>query len=374
MRSQVTTTAFSGSNLDESLINVEDFRKKAESILPYEVYNYFAGGAEDEQALRRNEKSFSSYLLNYRVLTGVKSPNTHTKLDETTLAAPLLVAPMAYHKLAHSHGEEATSKACRDFGLAFIASTFSSVYLPTLIDTKHCYSPWLQIYLFKDREITRSLIQWSKEIGISTLVFTVDTPIYGKRERELKLKFNLPQDMTLPNLVEVGLKFPSDENMAKYCSQLLEPSLSWEDVEWIASLTDQKVYLKGVIHPGDTKIASNISCVKGIIISNHGGRQLDCAPSSIEVLEDHIQVGGDKLIFLVDGGIRRGSDIFKSLALGAKAVLVGRPILWGLAVEGAHGVQRVLETLTDELKMTMHLCGCADIPSIHKGYLKLQIC
>jgi 4-hydroxymandelate oxidase len=353
-----------------NFVSLVDLETLAKERLPSDVYAYYMGGAEDEKALERNRRIFDQYLLSYRVLRGVTAPKTHTSLGEEKLSAPVLVAPMAYHKLVHPEGEQATRKGCESFGVPLITSLFSSTHIQQLVSSDSML--WMQLYIFKDRTLTRNCIEWSRNIGIKNLVVTVDTPVYGKRDRELKSNFELPDHVTCPHLDELRLRVPKHQKRAPFYASLLDPAISWDDMAWLSEITDQNIYLKGIVDPEDTAIASSLDNIKGLIISNHGGRQLDSAPTSLEHLPQHKEKLQRPMDLIIDGGVRRGSDVFKALALGAKAVLLGRPTLLGLSLGGAEGVQQVLETITAELRMTMQLCGCHTLDEITDDYIRME--
>jgi 4-hydroxymandelate oxidase len=234
---------------------------------------------------------------------------------------------------------------------------------------------WFQLYVYRDREITRDLVARAESAGCKALVLTVDAPLLGRRERDMRNRFRLPPGLSIENMLPAGHgKLPKgveDSGLAAYFASLLDPSLSWKDLDWLRSITRLPILVKGIVRPDDAVRAAEYGAA-GIVVSNHGGRQLDTAPATIEVLEEVAQAAGDRLTILLDGGVRRGTDIIKALALGAKAVLVGRPILWGLAANGPEGVTGILEILRQELDLNLALCGCPTLSAIQRDLVRWQ--
>ena len=275
---------------------------------------------------------------------------------------------MAFQKLAHPEGEIATAKAAQSYNIPMVVSTCSTCSFEEIEGSP--MSPWLQLYIYKDRDITKNLIKLAEACDYKGVVLTVDAPIYGKRISELHCPLTFPLDFEIKNLQNAGLnlKGVSSNELGEYLSSLLDPSLTWNDIEWLRSITSLPLILKGMMNPKDIQIAITHD-IKTLIISNHGGRQLDTSLSSIETLKLLRGLETKKLEIILDGGVRKGIDILKALALGAKAVMVGRPILWGLAVGGEEGVKRVLAILKAELDLAMALCGYTSISQINEEVL-----
>ncbi|MBS0184835.1 MAG: alpha-hydroxy-acid oxidizing protein [Proteobacteria bacterium] len=355
------------------IISISDIQEQAKLILDPSIYTYFSGGSDDEITLSENAESYNKVLLKPRVLRDVRNITTRTTVLGQSISLPVLIAPMAFHKLAHQEGEIATVKAASDFGTIMIVSSLATASLEE-IRKNSLIDPWLQVYMYKDRHITKNLLQYAHECGFKGLVLTVDTPLYGKRKRELINPFSFQEDIIPLNLVKAGLNLQEIPvvHRARYLSQLLDSSLTWEDIEWIRSITPLPIILKGILTEEDVSIAIEHK-ISGIIISNHGGRQLDTVPTPLEVLPKIAQIADGKIDILIDGGIRDGKSIFKAIALGAKAVLIGRPILWGLSVGGEHGVLKVLDIFSSELNLTMALCGCTSLEMISEEYLYKRI-
>lgn len=346
-------------------INLFEYETLASQHLSKMALDYYARGAWDEVTLRDNRAAYDRYKLLPRVLADV----THRDLSTTVLGRPLklpiLIAPMAFQRLAHPQGEVATARAAKSMGATMVLSTLSTISLEEV--ARETDRLWFQLYVHRDRSLTRALVERAEAAGYSALCLTVDAPVLGQRERDRRNEFSLPLGMELANLTAMAdLKIPQtkgESGLLAYFAQQLDPGLTWQDVEWLQSLTKLPVVVKGILRGDDARRAVEHGA-KAIVVSNHGGRQLDGAIATIDALGEVVAAVGDRAEVLVDGGIRRGSDILKAIALGAKAVLVGRPILWGLAVGGELGARHVLELLRDELDRGMALSGCAKIEDI----------
>lgn len=331
--------------------------------------DYYNSGAWDEITLRDNRVAFERYKLCPRMLVDVSQRDLSTTILGQSLPLPILIAPMAFQCLAHPEGEIATAKAAAKLGSAMVLSTLATKSIEEVAFA--CQNPnyqlWFQLYVHRDRSLTRALVERAYKAGYRALCLTVDAPVLGKRERDTRNQFALPSGMELANLaalsdLEISYK-PGESGLFSYFLEQLNPALTWKDLEWLQSLSPLPLVVKGILRGDDAMRA--VECgAKAIIVSNHGGRQLDSAIASIDALSQIVAAVGDKADILVDGGIRRGTDILKALALGAKAVLLGRPILWGLAVGGEAGVQHVIELLRDELDIAMALSGCAKLQDI----------
>ncbi len=334
--------------------------------MPGEVYDYYAGGAEDERTVRANREAFSRYALLPRTLVNVRDIDSQLELFGTRLTSPLLIAPTAFQKLAHPEGESAAARAAADFGTIYIASTVSTVPIETIAQSA---APlWFQLYVFKDREITRELVQRAQSAGCRALCLTVTVPVQGKRERDSRNRFRLPDGIEMANFVglrQARLPDTDGSGLDAFIAREFDPSLGWDAIEWLASITQLPVLLKGVCHPHDAGLACDHG-VAGIIVSNHGGRQLDSAIAALDALPAVVDAVAGRLPVLVDGGIRRGTDVLKALALGATATLIGRPALWGLAVGGQAGVEMVLKLLHGELVRALALCGLPALSAVSR--------
>lgn len=341
------------------LISVFDYEKQAKQLLSKELYDYIAGGSFDELTVKNNRKAFDSIQIKPLCLRNV------SKLDLTWFQfgklsnMPLMIAPTAYHQLLVEQGEISTARVAKECGLTMVVSSFSSKSMEEISQESKHQNLWLQIYLFKNRSLTENLVQRAVLCGYKGIVLTVGVPVLSKRERDLKNGFQLPQQIQAANFVELipnkkGHSFLADE---------LDDSISWDDVNWLQSITSLPIILKGILNPVDAQKACELN-LSGIIVSNHGGRQLDTAISTIEALAEIVNAVNGRLSVMLDSGIRRGSDIFKAIAMGADAVLLGRPILWSLAVNGESGLKTMLVELREEFETVMKLSGCSSIEEI----------
>jgi 4-hydroxymandelate oxidase len=336
------------------LHNVTDYARAARSKLPKNAFDYYEGGALDEVTLRENTDGWTRLKLYYRVLAGVGARDMSTTVLGQPVSMPILVAPTAFHKLACEAGEIATARATRAAGTLFILSSLSNTAMESVF--AQATSPrWFQLYIYKDREITLELVQRAEAAGAEAIVLTVDAPGLGTRERDARNNFRLPDGLTVENLAPLGKdNFPEVQGsgLAAYVRANFKEDLGFDDLDWLCRCTRLPVVVKGVCRGDDARRAAEHGA-KAVVVSNHGGRQLDTAPATCEVLPDVVEAAGDLCEIYVDGGIRRGSDVLKAVALGASAVLVGRPVLWGLCVGGEQGALQVLEILRRELDEAM---------------------
>ncbi|MCB0191359.1 MAG: alpha-hydroxy-acid oxidizing protein [Anaerolineae bacterium] len=343
------------------LINLFDYEQAAQSKMRASFFGYYAGGAGDEITLRENRTVFDSIKLRPRVLIDVSHRTLETTILGHPTALPVVIAPMALAKLAHRKGEVAIATAAKKAGIIHCLSTLSSTSLETVASVGA--ANWFQLYIYKERGITTRLIERAAAAGYKALVLTVDTAVVGVRENLLRTGFRPPRGVKAENFTEfygakAALRLP-----AQFSPIDFDSSLTWDDLKWLIANSSLPVLVKGVLRGDDAKRA--IDCgVAGIIVSNHGGRQLDTAVAGIKALPEVVAAVGAQTEVLVDGGIRRGTDIVKALALGARAVLVGRPVLWGLAVSAQKGVEQIFDVLKRELDIAMALCGCSSVGEI----------
>jgi 4-hydroxymandelate oxidase len=352
-------------------VNVLDFEPLARAQMNPAAFDYFAGGAEDEQTLKENRVGFERITIRPRMLVGVEQVDCSTAVLGQKLPYPIGLAPTAFNKLGHPDGEVAAARAAGAAGALMCASTISSTPLEDIAAA--ATGPlWFQLYVYRDREITRDLVRRAEAAGYRALVVTVDTPRLGRRERDVRNEFALPADVHVSNLERYHTAdlttWGGTPSFREYVHRLLDPSLTWDSIEWLASLSRLPVLLKGVLTAEDATLSEQHGA-SGIIVSNHGGRQLDGATSTIGALPEVIEAVSGRVPVLLDGGVRRGTDVFKALAIGAAAVLIGRPYLWGLAAAGEAGVARVLEMLHAELELAMALAGCPTVAAITPGHV-----
>lgn len=347
-------------------LTLRELEAEASRRLEPAVADYFSGGAGDELTVRANESAYARIGLVPRVLRGAGDPDLSTTLFGQRLSMPVLIAPTAFHRLAHPDGECATARAARTADTILIAAMASTEAIENVAAASNG-KLWFQLYLQPDRKFTESLVRRVEAAGCTALAVTVDSPVFGRRERDIRNGFtDLPAGMYCENLRDADS--PPDTPVR---SIAFSTALSWKDVEWLRSITRLKILLKGVVHPADARMA--LECgVDGLIVSNHGGRQLDTIPASIELLPDIVDAVGGAFPVLLDGGIRRGTDVIKALALGATAVAIGRPVLWGLAIDGADGVAAVLHMLRAEVERALALCGCHSPKELNRDFLRLE--
>lgn len=348
------------------IVNLADHEAHARQHLDDNAWAYFSGGAADEITLRANRSAWDALPLWPRVLRPLVGGHTRVSLLGRTLAHPILLAPIAFQRLAHPDGELAMAYAAAALGAGVVLSTQASVSLEAVAQAvlpDPGRGPlWFQLYLQHDRGFTQALVQRAEAAGYEALVLTVDAPTSGVRDRERLAGFRLPPGVGPVNLA--GLQAPTATELRPGQSALFDGLLhqapTWDDIAWLQSITRLPVLLKGVLHPADARQAVAAGTA-GLIVSNHGGRTLDTAPATASALLRVVQAVGGAVPVVVDGGIRRGTDILKAMSLGASAVLVGRPAIWGLANAGAAGVAHVLRLLRDELEIAMALTGCATL-------------
>ncbi|MBA2655833.1 MAG: alpha-hydroxy-acid oxidizing protein [Tatlockia sp.] len=348
--------------------SIQCFYQKAKLLLAPDIFSFIDGGSLDELAIKRNRKSFNDLAILPRVLRGLDEISTETNLFNHQISAPLLIAPTAYQGLLSPNGELDMLEAANQFNTIMIVSMFSSVAHELL--AKYKKNPvWLQMYFLKDRTINKNYLKLAKENNFEAIVITVDTPVYAKKEREQAQPLKFPENLSFTHLEKLGIPINECLKTKKHLSTLLDHRISWSDLDWLAQETDLPIILKGILDPRDTEIALTYSNIKGVIISNHGGRQLDSSISSLEVMQEHKKIAQGKIKLYLDGGVTRGSDIFKAIALGADASLIGRSALWPLSVGGSAGVFQALSILKLELIETMILCGCSNIKEISSDFL-----
>jgi len=343
-----------------NLLNIYDYEQAAAETMPRPYHEYYAGGVADNLTLQENRAAFDRLKLLPRIFRDVSQVSLETEIMGMKRPSPFLIAPAAMHKLGHPDGELATARAAAGFGMPQILSTLSSVAVEEVMAVGH--PVWFQLYIFRDRGWSAEIVQRAMAAGCQALVVTVDVPVQGLRENLRRINFNIPVDMPLPNLTRPGVSQDTD-SLLELVDENFDPGLTWQDIDWLRSLTDLPIWVKGILRADDAQRAADTG-VNRIMVSNHGGRQLDTAVTPIEALPAIKTAVGDQIELILDGGIRRGSDALKALALGANGVALGRAPLWGLAVNGAAGVQHVLQILHDELRNVMAQCGCTTIAEL----------
>lgn len=342
-----------------------DFRALAKAEIPRDVFDYIDCGAGDEITVHTNRRDLDNLRLLPLALRDVSQPDLTVKLLGRTFAAPLGFSPTAFHRLVHDGGEVATARAAKTANLPMTVSVMSSVSLEEVAARSLHTDLWFQTYLFKDRALTAQLVRRAEEAGYRCLVVTVGCPVPGRRDKNVANRFALPAGVMAANfgrsdMVEHNNPIHSVEGAE------LDTSLTWHDIEWLQRITRLPIILKGIMNPHDVAPALDLG-VAGIIVSNHGGRQLDTTVSTIAILPEIVAAVSGRVPVLVDSGFRRGTDVLKAVALGADAVLLGRPVIWALAVGGESGIGEAFDMVTEELRIAMQICGCASLTDVRRN-------
>jgi isopentenyl diphosphate isomerase/L-lactate dehydrogenase-like FMN-dependent dehydrogenase len=348
----------------EQLLTVDDAERMAEKAVTPEAWSYIVGGAGDERTLRWNREAFSKFRLRPRVLVDVSTVSTEATVLGTPVSMPALVAPMAFQQIAHEEGEVAMARGAAAAGTLMCVSTVATATPADIAAAAPDAPRWLQIYVFRDRGVSDDVIAQALEAGFTALVLTADLPVYGIRHREARTGFEAPED-DVPAIVAAWAR--GGEREGHHSLELLESGLEWDYVTELRERWNVPVIVKGLVTAEDADLACQYGAA-GVVVSNHGGRQLDGAIASLEALPEVVDVVGDRAEVFLDGGVRRGTDVVMALALGARAVLVGRPALYGLAFGGSKGVEQVLEIVREETENALALLGCrspADVTAAH---------
>lgn len=369
----MTATTSSDANTPP-LVCLEDYEQQAQRQLTPATWAYFSGAAADGISRKRNQQAWQDLTLLPRVLQPLHDGHTRIELLGRRRAHPILLAPVAHQRLAHPDGELASAWAASALEAGMVLSMQSNT---SMEEVAQAYGPaphpaglWFQLYLQNDRAHTQALVQRAEQSGYEALVVTVDAPVSGVRDQERRAGWRLPPGIQAVHLLRDAAQrlAPSRQSGQTWCQDLLQHAPTWDDVAWLQSQTRLPILLKGILHPADARQAARLG-VAGVIVSNHGGRVLDTSPASAAMLPRIGEAVQGDLEILVDGGIRRGTDVLKAMALGARAVLIGRPYVFGLSCAGAHGVAHVLRLLRDELEMAMALCGCRDLSALPSDLL-----
>ena len=356
------------------LVSVADYARYAKQHIAPASYAYIAGGGADEITLARNRQALDRILLLPRVLTDCTAGGTQTRILDETLRHPILLAPVSFHKLVHAQGEIATAQAASALEAGMVVSTLATATLEEIAAATDS-AKWFQLYFQENRDFTLRLVRRAEAAGYSKLVITVDAPLHGIRNRAQRAGFVLPPGVEAVNLRDRPPlpRAVLESSQSIVLQGMMSEAPDWDDIRWLQQCTSLPIILKGILHPLDALRAAELG-LAGVIVSNHGGRALDCLPAAIEVLPRiRAKVGAD-FPLLLDGAIQRGTDVFKALALGANAVLIGRPQLYALAVAGALGVAHMLRLLREELEVTMALAGTPTIDSISPASIYRENC
>lgn len=358
-------------------VNLSDFESLARARMAEDAFDYVSGGAGDETTLHLNRAAWGRWAIRPRVLVDVSAVDTSTEILGTPLAFPALIAPTAFQTLAHPEGERAMARAAAAAGTLMIVSTLASTRLEDVATAAPNGPRWFQLYCYRERPVTESLVRRAEDAGYQAICLTVDVPRIGRRERDLRNRFAMP-DTAVPRNFEEDLDLdtvPTDRfrsDLHAWVASLLDHTLTWEAVDWLRSLTSLPILVKGVMTAEDACRAREHGA-DGIVVSNHGGRQLDGVLPTAEVLPGIVEAVGTDLPVLVDGGIRRGTDVLKALALGAAAVLIGRPAFWALGAGGQEGVEQMLTLLQGEIELALALAGVTRVADLGPDRVVRQI-
>ncbi|KAI8320152.1 hydroxyacid oxidase 1-like protein [Martensiomyces pterosporus] len=374
----------SGSN-QQQLVSLDDFEQYAMANLDRNALDYYRSGSQDMITLHDNQRAFDRIVVRPRVLRDVSSIDTTTTIQGSHISSPICIAPTAMQRMAHTEGECATARAAHRKNTCMVLSSWSTTSIEdTAASTKELGEngppKWMQLYIYKDRVATRRLIERAQDSGYTAIAVTVDTPYLGRRLPDIRNRFSLPPHLTLANFadlekVQVG-RAEADglatnaSGLAAYVASQIDPTLSWKHIAWVKSVARIPVLVKGILTAEDALLAVQAG-VDGIIVSNHGGRQMDTASATIDALEEVCKAVDGRVEVFLDGGVRRGTDVLKALALGAKAVFLGRPVLWALNYNGEDGVVEMLDIINEELRMAMALAGCVKVSDITRDYVRV---
>ena len=354
-------------------LNLHDLEPLAQAKLPAPIFDFIAGGAEDEVTLRANRAAFEAITFRPRVLLDVSNVDTSTAVLGQALPFPVMLAPVAMHRLVHPEGEAATARAAKSADTVMILSTMSSISIEDVAAAADG-PKWFQLYCYSEKGVSERLVKRAEAAGFRALCLTVDVPRLGRRERDLRHVLEFPPDVIPQNFVqEIDMSsIPMNSQgsaISAYAASLMDQTLTWDIIGWLKSITAMPVIVKGILTPEDAVLAADHGAA-AVVVSNHGGRQLDSSPATITVLPEIVDAVGGRLDVIIDGGVRRGTDVLKALALGARAVLIGRPYIWGLTANGEAGVSQVLSLLRTELEWAMALCGVTSVDQVTRRLVR----
>ncbi|KMZ61496.1 L-lactate dehydrogenase (cytochrome) [Zostera marina] len=350
--------------------NVSEYEAIAKQKLPKMVFDYYASGAEDQWSLQENRNAFSRILFRPRILIDVSKIDMTTNIMGFKISMPIMVAPTAMQKMAHPDGEYATARASASAGTIMTLSSWATSSVEEVASTGPGIR-FFQLYVYKNRSVVAQLVRRAEKAGFKAIALTVDTPRLGRREADIKNRFTMPSHLTMKNFegLELGkMEGAEDSGLASYVAGQIDRTLSWKDIKWLQTITSMPILVKGVMTAEDTRLSIQAGAA-GIIVSNHGARQLDYVNATISCLEEVVKAAQGRVPVFLDGGIRRGTDVFKALALGASGIFIGRPVVFSLAADGENGVKKVLQMLRDEFELTMALAGCTSLKDITRNHI-----
>jgi 4-hydroxymandelate oxidase len=347
-------------------VKLDDFEPAARAILPQAIYDYIAGGSEDEAALRGNREAFARYRFRFKILASTDETDLSNELLGQRFQMPVHLAPAAIQRMAHPEGEAAAYRGATDAGIAYCLSTLSSVSIED-VAAAATGTRWFQLYMPAEQAVSASFVERAEDAGYSAIVLTVDLTKTGRRERDIRNAFSLPDGLGYANLDarRGAATAEGPDPFAQNVNAQTNPGLGWDDLEWLVARTSLPVIVKGVVRADDARHAVEAGA-RGLIVSNHGGRQLDYSIASLDALPEVVDAVGRDVPVLMDGGVRRGTDVLKALCLGARGVLIGRPYLYALAVGGADAVSGMLRMLREEIEVSMSLLGARRLSELSR--------
>jgi isopentenyl diphosphate isomerase/L-lactate dehydrogenase-like FMN-dependent dehydrogenase len=355
-------------------INLSDFEALARERLSPLAWEYYEGGAEDEYTVADNVAAYRRIKLRPRMLMDIAERDLTTSVLGLPISLPVVLAPTSHQSMAHPDAEKATLRAAMAAGTIATLGTGNHYAVEEVVAEAPGHPFWFQMYCYENRDVTERIIRRAEAAGARALVVTVDATFAPRRERHIRTNFRLPPEVELRNMIGIGLQDhllrAENGGMDAFLASLRPMLLTWDEIDWMRRTTDTPIVLKGIMTAEDALLAAEHG-VNAIVVSNHGGRQVDGTLATIEALPEIAEAAGDKLEILMDGGIRRGTDVLKALALGARAVLIGRPYLWGLAADGEAGVRQVIELLRAEIWSAMAQCGQADVKQINRSLVSV---
>ncbi|CAH1183640.1 unnamed protein product [Phaedon cochleariae] len=350
-----------------NLVSIRDFEEHAYKTLPRNALDYYRSGAGQQTTLKHNRQAFSKYRLRPRCLRNVENRDLSTTILGERITMPIGISPTAMQKMAHPEGECANARAAQAMGTIFTLSTLSTSSIEEVAQAAPRAVKWFQLYIYKDRELTRQLVERAERAGFKALVLTVDAPLFGLRLADIKNRFILPPHLCLANFEGTkskGMSKKTDSSgLNVYVNSLFDSTVEWKDIAWLKSITSLPIVLKGILTAEDAVLGVQ-NGASAILVSNHGARQVDGTPASIEALPEIARAVGDRAEVYLDGGITDGTEVLKALAMGAKMVFMGRPALWGLVQGGEDGVKKVLTIIRTEFETALGICGCCRLSDI----------
>ncbi|KAK1167910.1 hydroxyacid oxidase 2-like isoform X2 [Acipenser oxyrinchus oxyrinchus] len=353
-----------------AMVCLTDFEEYAKEHLPKATWDYYAAGADECCTRDDNLLAYKRIRLRPRMLRDVSVSDTRTTVLGTEISFPVGIAPTAFHCLAWHEGEISTAKATEAVNTCYITSTYSTCSVEEIVEAAPNGYRWFQLYVYRNRKVSEQIVHRVEALGYKALVLTVDVPYTGKRRNDLRNQFRLPPHLKVKNFDGV---FEENNGPEEYGipANTLDPSISWKDIYWLQSLTRLPIVIKGILTKEDAELAVEHG-VQGIIVSNHGGRQLDGGPATIDALAEIVDTVQGRIEVYLDGGVRTGSDVLKAIAVGAKCVFIGRPVVWGLAYKGEEGVREILQILNDEFRLSMALAGCRNVSEINRNLIQFS--